>query len=37
MTIRPKWLKDICSIIFSLYYIVYASEAEEKVSISEIR
>lgn len=31
MTIRPKWLKDICSILFSVYYIIYANEADEKV------
>ncbi|KAI0341955.1 alpha/beta-hydrolase [Trametopsis cervina] len=31
MTIRPKWLKDICSIIFSVYYIIYATEADEKL------
>ncbi|KAI0684280.1 alpha/beta-hydrolase, partial [Cytidiella melzeri] len=31
MTIRPKWLRDICSIIFSVYYIIYATEGDEKV------
>ncbi|THH15139.1 hypothetical protein EW146_g5296 [Bondarzewia mesenterica] len=31
MAIRPKWLRDICSAIFSVYYIIYASEADEKV------
>lgn len=31
MFIRPKWLKDICSVLFSVYYIVYATEADEKV------
>ncbi|KAL0956398.1 hypothetical protein HGRIS_002545 [Hohenbuehelia grisea] len=31
MSIRPKWLKDICSILFSVYYIVYAHEADEKL------
>ncbi|TCD71587.1 hypothetical protein EIP91_007334 [Steccherinum ochraceum] len=31
MTIRPQWLKDICSILFSVYYIIYASEADEKL------
>ncbi|KAH0827393.1 Alpha/Beta hydrolase protein [Lanmaoa asiatica] len=31
MSIRPKWLKDICSILFSIYYIVYANEADEKL------
>lgn len=33
MTIRPKWLKDICSVLFSVYYIVYATEADEKVHL----
>ncbi|KAH8093945.1 alpha/beta-hydrolase [Cristinia sonorae] len=31
MDIRPKWLKDICSILFSIYYIIYANEADEKL------
>ncbi|KAH7929839.1 alpha/beta-hydrolase [Leucogyrophana mollusca] len=31
MSIRPKWLKDICSILFSVYYIIYSSEADEKL------
>ncbi|KAL6310381.1 Alpha/Beta hydrolase protein [Sparassis latifolia] len=31
MTIRPKWLKDLCSVLFSIYYIIYATEADEKV------
>jgi hypothetical protein len=30
-SIRPKWLKDFCSILFSIYYIIYANEADEKV------
>ncbi len=30
-SIRPQWLKDICSILFSIYYIIYANEADEKV------
>lgn len=33
MSIRPKWLRDICSIVFSGYYIIYANEADEKVRI----
>lgn len=33
MSIRPKWLNDICSVLFSVYYIIYANEADEKVSI----
>ncbi|KAG1878312.1 Alpha/Beta hydrolase protein [Suillus subluteus] len=31
MSIRPKWLKDFCSILFSVYYIIYANEADEKI------
>ncbi|KAL1939810.1 hypothetical protein VTO73DRAFT_9510 [Trametes versicolor] len=31
MTIRPRWLRDICSVLFSVYYIIYASEADEKI------
>lgn len=31
MSIRPKWLRDICSILFSGYYILYAHEGDEKV------
>ncbi|KAI0000529.1 Alpha/Beta hydrolase protein [Russula vinacea] len=31
MNIRQKWLRDICSIIFSLYYIIFANEADEKL------
>ncbi|KAF9653808.1 alpha/beta-hydrolase [Thelephora ganbajun] len=31
MAIRPKWLRDICAILFSAYYIIYANEADEKV------
>ncbi|KDR75205.1 hypothetical protein GALMADRAFT_249170 [Galerina marginata CBS 339.88] len=31
MSIRPKWLRDISSIIFSAYYIIYAQEADEKL------
>ena len=36
MSIRPQWLKDICSILFSVYYIVYANEADEKVRVVSI-
>lgn len=32
MNIRPKWLKDICSMLFSAYYLAYASEGDEVVS-----
>ncbi|KAF5380497.1 hypothetical protein D9615_004574 [Tricholomella constricta] len=31
MSIRPKWLRDICSILFSAYYILYANEGDEKL------
>ncbi|KAG6903100.1 hypothetical protein C0995_006287 [Termitomyces sp. Mi166 len=31
MSIRPKWLRDICSILFSIYYIIYANEGDEKL------
>jgi hypothetical protein len=34
MTIRPKWFRDICSVALSAYYLVYAQEADEKVSSS---
>ena len=33
MSIRPKWLRDLASIVFSFYYILYAQEADEKVLI----
>ena len=36
MPIRPQWLRDICSIIFSIYYIIYANEADEKVRFKSI-
>ncbi|KDQ21282.1 hypothetical protein BOTBODRAFT_25703 [Botryobasidium botryosum FD-172 SS1] len=31
MSIRPKWLRDICSCLFTAYYLVYATEADEKL------
>lgn len=31
MSVRPQWLRNICSIVFSLYYIFYANEADEKL------
>ncbi|KAF8270268.1 Alpha/Beta hydrolase protein [Lactarius quietus] len=31
MHIRRKWLRDICSIVFSVYYIIFANEADEKL------
>lgn len=35
MAIRPKWLKDLCSVLFGVYYLVYASEGDEVVSFFE--
>ncbi|KAG8794126.1 hypothetical protein FRC16_010699 [Serendipita sp. 398] len=31
MHIQTKWLRDISSVLFSLYYLVYAHEADEKL------
>ncbi|EKM80690.1 hypothetical protein AGABI1DRAFT_71161 [Agaricus bisporus var. burnettii JB137-S8] len=31
MTIRPKWLRDICSLLFAAYYILFPSTADEKL------
>lgn len=31
MPIKQKWLRDICSVVFSLYYLLYANAADEKV------
>jgi len=31
MAIRPKWLKDICSVLFSGYYLIWASDGDEVV------
>ncbi|CDU25787.1 related to hormone-sensitive lipase [Sporisorium scitamineum] len=31
MNIKPKWLRDIMSMVFSVYYMVYANEADEKL------
>jgi hypothetical protein len=31
MNIQPKWLRDIASMAFSAYYVIYANEADEKV------
>lgn len=33
MPIKPKWLRDICSVLFAGYYMVWAREADEKVSL----
>ncbi|KAH8119086.1 alpha/beta-hydrolase [Phellopilus nigrolimitatus] len=31
MSIRPKWLRDICSMLFSVYYLCNGDEAESKI------
>ncbi|KAG8747848.1 hypothetical protein FRC10_011294 [Ceratobasidium sp. 414] len=31
MNIQPKWLRDLAAMAFSVYYIIYANEADEKV------
>jgi acetyl esterase/lipase len=31
MRIRKKWLRDLCSITFSIYYLIAAEQADEKV------
>ncbi|EMD37855.1 hypothetical protein CERSUDRAFT_123688 [Gelatoporia subvermispora B] len=31
MSIRPRWLRDLCSVLFSVYYIIYANAADEKL------
>lgn len=31
MHLRPKWLKDISSIAFTIYYLICAEQADEKV------
>ncbi|KAG1450204.1 hypothetical protein G6F56_008415 [Rhizopus delemar] len=31
MPLKPKWLSDTLSIIFSVYYLIFADAAEEKV------
>ncbi|KAG9038711.1 hypothetical protein FRB95_000301 [Tulasnella sp. JGI-2019a] len=31
MPIRPVWLRDICSVLFTGYYLVYANAADEKL------
>lgn len=33
MTIRPKWLKDICSVVFGCYYLLWATEGDEVVRV----
>lgn len=31
MRIRRKWLRDLCSIVFTVYYLIAAEQADEKV------
>jgi acetyl esterase/lipase len=31
MRIKPTWLRDLCSMVFSLYYLIVAEQADEKV------
>ncbi|CAI2172130.1 1482_t:CDS:2, partial [Funneliformis geosporum] len=31
MPIRPKFLRDIMSIVFSIYYLIFADQADEKI------
>lgn len=31
MHVRPRWLRDISSVVFTLYYLVCAEQADEKV------
>ncbi|KAF7361683.1 hypothetical protein MVEN_00511800 [Mycena venus] len=31
MSIRTKWIRDICSVLFSGYYIVYPDQADQKM------
>ena len=33
MSVQPKWLRDICSVIFSIYYLMHGDEADSKVNI----
>jgi hypothetical protein len=35
MDIKPKFIRDIFSILFSGYYLLFASEADEKVSLTK--
>lgn len=32
MAIRPKWIRDISSLLFTGYYLIYSNEADEVVS-----
>lgn len=31
MNVKPKWLRDILSMVFTVYYAIYANEADEKL------
>ncbi|KAJ5281800.1 hypothetical protein N7478_007172 [Penicillium angulare] len=31
MNIKPKWLRDIASLVFTVYYLIAAEQADEKV------
>lgn len=31
MNVKPNWLRDILSVVFSMYYVLYANEADEKL------
>ncbi|KUJ13419.1 hormone-sensitive lipase [Mollisia scopiformis] len=31
MRIRRKWMRDLCSIVFTVYYLIAAEQADEKV------
>lgn len=31
MTVKPKWARDILSVAFSAYYLIFAHEADEKL------
>ena len=34
MHVKPKWLRDILSVVFSGYYLLFAHEADEKVCLN---
>lgn len=36
MKIKKIWLRDICSILFSGYYLIAAEQADEKVNQSPL-
>ncbi|KAJ6500138.1 Alpha/Beta hydrolase protein [Mycena vitilis] len=31
MSIQTKWIRDLCSVLFSVFYIVYPDQADEKL------